>query len=76
MSCSECEATREQFLEMRRAVLAFARTLNQLEQDRLARVDESRPAGAPSMRELATLIEADAGLTLYDEPPVQKRRAQ
>lgn len=62
MACSECEATRKQFLEMRRAVLIFARSLNQLEDARLAEVDAARPPGAASMRELKRLIESDAGL--------------
>jgi hypothetical protein len=64
MACPECEATRKQFLEMRRAVLSFARTLNQFEEVRLARVDAGRPAGAPLASELRALIEKDAGLVL------------
>jgi len=66
MACPDCEATRKQFLEMRRAVLRFARTLDQFEGDRLARLDENRPAGAPSMRELRALIERDAARTPDD----------
>ena len=47
---------------MRRAVLAFARTLNGFEDRRLSAVDAVRPAGAPSMLELRRLIDADAGV--------------
>lgn len=64
MPCPECDTTRKQFLEMRRAVLAFARTLNQFEDERLAEVDATRPPGAPSMRELRRLVESDSGLML------------
>lgn len=63
MSCPECETLQKQFLEMRRAVLAFAHTLNQFEDRRLAKVDANRPQGAPSMREWRMLIEKEAGLT-------------
>ena len=63
MACPECEATLKQYLELRRAVLAFAGTLNRFEDRRLNDVDATRPVGAPSMRELRALIELDAGLT-------------
>jgi len=59
---------RAEYLAMRRAVLRFARTLNQLEGERLDRVDAMRPAGAPSMRELNALIERDAALALEEQP--------
>ncbi len=71
MAYPECETVRKQFLDMRRAVLAFARTLNQFEDERLIQVDENRPAGAPSMRELRALIEKEARLTLDDHQPTQ-----
>ena len=67
MACPECQATRKQFMEMRRAILAFARTLNEFEDRRLAAVDAFRPAGAPSMLELRRLIEADDGVSNLDD---------
>lgn len=67
MACPECEATHQQYLAMRRAVLEFARTLNRLEEQRLDRVDATRPPGVPSMKELRALIERDAGLVFDEE---------
>jgi hypothetical protein len=75
MACSECDATRAQYLAMRRAILGFARTLNQLEHERLVQVDEARPVGAPSMVELRALIERDAGLEQDDLKPVREVRS-
>ena len=62
MPCPECEANQKQFLEIRRAVLAFASTLNRFEDERLFEIDSRRPHGAPSMRELRGLIELEATL--------------
>jgi hypothetical protein len=72
MACPDCEATRKQYLAMRRAVLGFARTLNQYEQERLSELDDRRPAGAPSMRELRAAIEGEAGLPLHDKLQVRR----
>lgn len=66
MSCPECSATRKQFLEMRRAVLEFARMLNRFEDERLIELDAKRPPEAPSMRELRGLIEREAGYPEID----------
>jgi hypothetical protein len=72
MACPDCEATRMQFLEMRQAILIFARTLNQYEAQRLAEIDSARPEGAPAMSELRALIERDAGLTLSELASVRE----
>jgi hypothetical protein len=74
MACPECEATRAHYLAMRRAVISFAHTLNQLEHERLVQVDAVRPAGAPSMVELRAAMERDAELTLSDLPAVREVR--
>jgi hypothetical protein len=64
MAYPECEALQKQYLEMRRAVLAFARTLDRFEDRRLAQVDATRPPGAPSIREWRRLMEKQSGLCL------------
>jgi len=74
MACPECEATQAQYLAMRRAVLIFARTLHRFEDQRLNEVDAARPPGAPSMRELRSLIERDAGLSPEDPPVFREIR--
>jgi len=70
MACPECEAIQKQYLDLRRSVLLFARTLNRFEGKRLATVDENRPDRVPSMRELRALIENEAGLALGDPPAI------
>jgi len=61
MACPECEATRAQFLEMRRAVLSFAKTLDQLETERIRLANKYRPKDTSPIGSLSEAILKRAG---------------
>lgn len=55
MACPECEVTRAQYLAMRRAILSFAKMLDQLETERIRLANKNRPK---DMRPIGSLSEA------------------
>lgn len=66
MPCPECLSVSEDFLIFRNAVYRFARTLGQLEAERLRVLNQNLPEGVPPIGSLAALIAKEAG---YSEPP-------
>jgi len=66
MACPECEASRAQYLAMRRAVLSFAKTLDQLETERIRLANKDRPKDTPPIGSLSEAILKRAGLLCED----------
>jgi len=69
MACPECEETRKQYLIMRRAVLGFARSLDQLETDRVRLANQDRLACFPPIGVLSEAALKEAGLLREDVGP-------
>jgi hypothetical protein len=66
MSCPECQDVVRDYLIFKNAVYRFARTLAQLDKERLRVIHVNTPKGMPNIARLAEMIDSEAGFRPQD----------
>jgi len=61
MSCPECRDVARDYLLFKNAVYRFARTLAQLDAERLRVIKHNTPEGMPNLARVAEMIDKEAG---------------